>query len=144
MNRDREHLVRSLCHQILETHDEEGRPPPATSSGLLENAGGAIVRVEIEGIVKTMVRQIWIDNMALSQRIADEIQQQAAAINLDDLVRTKVRDSMQRAVADLQRKIDDEVQRLVRDAVREKMGKLPEQVAAKVARKLVHRAYDVD
>lgn len=138
MNRDREELIITMAHQILgmEYDSRDGSPVRRPLPGI-DGAGGARLEVEIKGMVQNMRRQIWLDQGAWTKRIVEEIEKQAAEIDLDKHIAERVRAEMLHSLGEL----DKIVKKAVEDAVRERLGNLPALVASAVAERMVEERF---
>lgn len=134
MNRDREELIITMAHQILgmEYDSRDGSPVRRPLPGI-DGAGGARLEVEIKGMVQNMRRQIWLDQGAWTKRIVDEIEKQAADLDLDAVIAQRVAQALQQAINNVERHVET----LVKEAVRERLGDVPSLVAAAVADRMV-------
>jgi hypothetical protein len=127
---DREHMVQMLARQVLSMREPDGRDPRVSPG--IENAGHAVVSVEIRGMVDTIRRQIWIDSASINEKVTAEIERQASAVNLDELVARKVRDAM----ANVEREVETQVRKHIESAVRERLTKFPDVLAKKLSSRL--------
>lgn len=140
MNGDRDYIVDMLCRQLIGMRDPSGQEP----RGLVDDAAGAKVSIELQGMVKTIRRQLWIDNASYTKRIADEIERQVNAIDLQAEIVKAVKGEIERALIQLSNTVREQVTSIVREEVRQRVGELPARIARKFTRKFWEQAFAKD
>jgi hypothetical protein len=134
MGNDRDYMVDMLCRQILGMRETDGQRP----RGMVDDAAGAKVSIELQGMVKTIRRQLWIDNASYTKRVQDEITEQASRIDLQAEIAKSVKREIDDVLRQLASLVRTKVQALVSDEIHRRIGGLP----ARIARKLTKKVWD--
>lgn len=141
MEANQDELLRTLMLQLLKINPLEGYRSPSVPAGA--STAGVHVRLELEGMVRHMVKQVWMDNAAIAAMTADELRRQMEAINLEDEIRKLVAGALRDVRIRLDSLIQQAVQKLITDSVAAKLEKLPKWVASKIAERIWADVYDV-
>ena len=124
-------IMRQLAHMVLEG---DGGPRP----GGISDAGHVAVTCELRGMVRGIRREILLDHAELAGKVADEIEKQAAAINLDELIAARVAEELRRAAST----IDASIHHIVSGAIDHKSHEAASAAAGSIGRKVSRRLLD--
>jgi predicted ATPase len=138
---DREHMVQMLARQVLAMPNADGSEPAV--SGRIADAGHATVEIEMRGIIHNIRRQIWVDGAAINKRICDEIDRQAAEVDMQAEITKAVRAEITSVLHNLVATVRTRVNRLVEDSIDKQIGTLPQRIARKFADRLWREAFDI-
>lgn len=113
------------------------RPMSAAMAG----AGGVRVNLELSGMVRNMVKELWLDNAAITQRVQQEIEAQTRELDLDQLVTDAVRTAVVEARRNLSATVQRHVDKLVQREVEDRLGTLPRDIARRVTAAVTEASY---
>jgi hypothetical protein len=137
---ERDYLVETLCRQILGGPHPDGQHPTPTRG--IESVAGASVRIDLQGIVRNMTRQVYLDSAAINRAITEEIERQAAEVSLDDEIAKAVRAHVENALARLDSTVEKMVNERVQDALSKVLKSFPEDLARQLAARVWATAWD--
>jgi hypothetical protein len=120
MKPDQEHIARELAYVVLAGSDGH-QPAPIP--------GRAEVLVEMRGMVQSIRRHILIDHANVALRIADEIERQASAVDIDAMIR----EAVTREARYIGERIDDIVRRAIESEVTTRITRAAEVAAESIA-----------
>jgi hypothetical protein len=125
---DTEYLARQLAGLVLADAGDTGR---------LDSAGFARVSVELRGMTQGIRREILLDHVSLASSIADQIEQQTEAANLDQLVRDTVKREVERLTGQVESIVRESVKRAVETRIQGAVSRATEVIARDAADRII-------
>ncbi len=133
MHPNQEYTARLLARTILEL---DGLDQPRAGRFDRATMGQAMVTVQLEGMVKGIRREFWIDGAEIAADVERKLEEAAAKFDLGQYVAEVVA----REVADMKRRIDQmvraRIESMVADAVHDKLDQSTRAMAATIASKV--------
>lgn len=130
MKPEQERAARTLASIVLD--EERMSPHPG-----VESAAMAVIRLDMEGMIRGISKQIRFDFAAVAQTVEDELRRQCGEISIDAEIKRLVTKHVGDVLRELDKKIRDRVESHVSSAIDIHLGEYPQQLARHVMKRMI-------